>query len=578
MSVDVRLDPITVEVIHHALLAAAMEMKVDLQRTAHSPIINDLMDFSVALFNERAETVAQAPGLPVFLCDIPTAIISVARDIGGFDQFVPGDVYMTNDPYLNTMHVNDVNVIRPVFHERKLVGFAGARAHWHDVGSASGAGGFNSTEIFQEGLILRSIRLYANGVLNEEVMRIIRENNRLPDSVEGDIRAQVASCTVGERRYLEVVNRYGIEAVSAAIDQIFANGEAAVLTALRAIPEGEYVSESCLDNDGVDRDRPLRVRATVRVRDGYMEIDLSGSSPRCRGPLNANRNTTTSICRGIFKTLTTPTEPANEGHFRRLKVIIPPGSLFDAQKPSPTLAGFLANNALSDVIKTALARAIPDRVNAQEFGRCSQAHVKGWEGERYFILPDTEGGGWGGKPMGDGESALLWGDVKNIPIEVLESKYPVRLLQYSLRQDSGGPGKFRGGLGIIKDYLVLADTKLNATYDRKMCPPQGILGGKSAMHNQVVVILPDGTMTQLPSNVTDYPVPARGVISFQTGGGGGYGNPLERELRRVEVDLLEGLITRTHAENAYGVVFKPGTGLIDFDATLANRRAVRATG
>ena len=555
MSLVVRVDPITVEVIHNALLAAAIEMKVDLQRTAHSPIINDGLDFSVALFNESGETVAQAPGLPDFLCDIPTAILSIANDIGGFARFHPEDVYLTNDPYLNTNHTNDVNVIKPIFCGGQLVGFAGARAHWHDIGGASGAGGYNSTEIFQEGLILRSIRLYAEGKLNHDVMRIILENNRLPDAVGGDIQAQVASCIVGERRYLETIDRYGVETVRAAIARIFANGEAEARAALLAIPEGEYTSESWLDHDGVDLDQPLRVRATVRVQDGGMEIDLTGSSPRSRGPFSSNPNTTTSICRMIFKMLTTPTQPANEGHFRALLVKIPPGSLFDARKPSPTKLGFFAHQTLIDVIKAALARAIPDSVNAHDYGKCTPVHIKGWEGERYFILPDTEGGGWGGKPTGDGESALLWGDVKVVPVEVLESKYPVRLLQYRLRQDSGGPGRYRGGLGIVKDYLVLVDVKLNAALDRQLWPPQGILGGQPALHNQVIVTLSDGTSTRLASKVTDYPVPAGSIISLQTGGGGGYGDPSQRERWLIEADLAEGLVSRAHAESAYGGKF-----------------------
>jgi N-methylhydantoinase B len=556
-----RVDPIAVEVIHHALLAGALEMKADLQRTAHSPIINDGLDFSVALFNERGETVAQAPGLPDFLCDIPTAIHSVAHDIGGFGRFRPGDVYLTNDPYLNTNHTNDVNVIKPIFHGGQLCGFAGARAHWHDIGGASGAGGYNSTEIFQEGLILRSIRLYDAGVLDVDVMRIVRENNRLPEAVEGDIRAQVASCRVGEDRYLDVINRYGVDVVQAAIAHIFANGESAALAALRTIPEGTYTAESCLDHDGVDLDRPLRVRATVHVRQDAMEVDLAGSSPHCRGPFNSNPNTTTSTCRMIFKMLTTPTEPANEGHFRPLTVRIPSGSLFDAHRPSPTKLGFVAHHTLLDVIKTALARAIPDRVNAHDYGKCTPTHTKGWDGDRYFIMPDTEGGGWGGKSSGDGMSASLWGDVRVVPVEVIESKYPVQVLRYSLRPDSGGPGRYRGGLGIIKEYLMLVDVRLNAALDRQIHPPQGILGGRHALHNQVVVTAPDGTTVRLPSKVTDYPIPAGGIVSLQTGGGGGFGEPRERDRWQIEADLVDGFISRAHASAAYGLSSAEGAAV-----------------
>jgi N-methylhydantoinase B len=553
----IRSDPITLEVIHNALLAAAMEMKVDLQRTAHSPIINDGLDFSVALFNRHAETVAQAPGLPSFLCDMPTAIHSVLADIGGPEALAEGDVYLTNDPYVNTNHVHDVNVVRPIFFADELVGFAATRAHWHDIGGASGAGGFNSTEIFQEGLILRSIRLYHRGALNKDALRIMRDNNRLPDAVEGDLRSQIGACLVGERRVLEILHRYAREKFEEAVHHIFANGETQARDALAKIPSGVYEAQSCLDHDGIDVSTPLTVRARVIVTDGDMTIDLSGSSPRSRGPFNSNPNTTRSICRMIFKMLTTPDEPANEGHFRPLSVKIPSGSIFDARKPSPTMAGFFAHKVLEDVVKEALAPAIPDRVNAHDYGKCTPVHIKGWEGERFFILPDTEGGGWGGKPTGDGESALLYGDVKVVPVEVLESKYPVRLLQYRLRQDAGGPGCFRGGLGIIKDYLVLVDVRLNAGLDRQVCPPQGILGGRSALPNRVVIKGKDGEQT-LPSKVTDYPIVAGEVISIQTGGGGGYGEPGFRALTAIAMDLIEGLISPRHAETAYGVNIENG--------------------
>lgn len=552
-SETIAVDPITLEVIHNSLLSAALEMKVDLQRTAHSPIINDGLDFSVAVFNANAETVAQAPGLPSFLCDMPTAIHSVLEDIGGPEHLAEGDVYLTNDPYVNTNHVHDVNVIRPIFFEGKLVGFAGSRAHWHDIGGASGAGGFNSTEIFQEGLILRSIRLYDRDVLNVDALRIILENNRLPEAVEGDLLAQVGASRIGEQRILEILHRYGRDRFESTVRHIFSNGEAQARSALATIPPGTYAAQSCLDHDGVEVTVPLIIRATVIVHNRGLHVDLTGSSPRCRGPFNSNPNTTTSICRMIFKMLTTPNEPANEGHFRPLTVDIPKGSIFDARKPSPTMAGFFAHKVLEDVIKEAIAPAIPDRVNAHDYGKCTPVHIKGWEGDRFFILPDTEGGGWGGKPTGDGESALLYGDVKVVPAEVLESKYPVRLLQYRLRKDSAGAGRFRGGLGVVKDYKALTDLRLNAGLDRQVCPPQGILGGRPALPNRVVVRGADNEKV-LPSKVTDYAIHEGEVISIQTGGGGGYGDPLDRPLWDIAEDLREGLISEDHAREAYGVV------------------------
>ncbi len=548
------IEPITAEVIWNGLLAAAYEMKLDLERSAHSPIINENHDCSVALLSATAETLAQAPGLPEFVCDIPSAVITIAEEIGGFDRFEPDDIYITNDPYANTLHVNDVNVIKPIFWSGQLVGFACARAHWLDIGGASGSGNLNATEVFQEGLLLPTVRLYNKGELNQEVIRIIRANSRMPDAMVGDLQAQLGACRVGEKRFLEILDHYGYETVHASMAEIFRNSDIVVEQVLKAIPEGTYESEAWLDNDGVDLDIPLRIHARVTVKDTFMTIDLSESATECRGPMHCNYNTTRSICRMIFKMLTTPDEPANEGHFRRLKVVIPERSIFNSRKPSATLPGFFALETLMDVVKSALAPAVPERVNAHDYGKCTPAHIKGWTPDgRYFSIPDTEGGGWGGSMYGDGESALRWGEIRIIPIEVLESKFPVQMVRYTLRQGSGGVGKFRGGLGIIKEYLCLTDVKLNAALDRQYSPPQGILGGGPSIGNRVVVRSANGQERVLPSIVTDYPIKAGEIISFQTSGGGGYGSAIERNRAAVREDLEEGLIGIKEAQTEYGL-------------------------
>ncbi|MCZ7571258.1 MAG: hydantoinase B/oxoprolinase family protein [Ardenticatenaceae bacterium] len=568
------VDPVTVEVIWHALLAAANEMKTALRQSSYNFIINEMHDFSVALFNEKAETVAQAPGLPAFLCDIPSAIHSIAADIGGFERFAEGDIYLTNDPYANTFHIWDVNVIKPVFWEGALVGFAGARAHWQDLGGSSGSGATNSTEVYQEGLILKSIRLYDRGVLNEEVLRIIRENSRLPEAVVGDLRAQRGACEIGARRLMELIARYGPAVFRASVQQIFRNGDQLALEKLKTIRPGEYLAEGWVDNDAVELDVPLRVKARVTVSPEQMLVDLTGSHPRCKGPFNNNRNTTTSFCRLIFKILTTPNEPANEGHFWRLKVAIPPDSIFDAQKPCSTMLGFAALETLLDVVKSALAPAMPELVNAHDYGKCTPAHMKGHDQQgRYFTFPDTEGGGMGASAHGDGESGIKGHDTVVISAEVLEARVPLRVVQNRLRQDSGGPGRFRGGLGIEKDYLCLVDVRLNAALERQLFPPQGILGGLPAKHNQVIIKSRQGQI-RLPSKVTDYPVAAGAIISLQTGVGGGYGPPSQRPLELVQEDLDEGYISRQQAEEIYAVVCRPD-GTIDLEQSWALRARLR---
>lgn len=568
------VDPITVEVIWHALLAASDEMKEALRQSSYNLIINEMHDFSVALFNEKAETVAQAPGLPIFLCDIPSAIHSIGQDIGGFDKFNEGDVYLTNDPYANTLHIFDVNVIKPVFWEGELVGFTGARAHWPDLGGAVGGSPTNSTEVYQEGVILRTIRYYDRGTVNEDVVRIIRENSRLSDAVLGDLRAQKGACDVGARRLKEIIAKYGPEVFRDSVQHIFRNGDQLALEGLQKLKPGVYTAEGYLDNDAIELDKPIRVCVKLTVENDHMELDLAGSSPKVRGPFNNNRNTTTSFSRLIFKVLTTPNEAANEGHFRRLTVKIPDGSIFDARKPSPTMVGFSALELMLDLIKSALSNAIPERVNAHDYGKCTPAHFKSYDDQgHYFVFPDTEGGGLGGNAFGDGESGIKGHDTVVIPIEVLEARYPLRVMQYRLRQDSGGPGTFRGGLGLEKDYMCLNDTRFIAAFERQVFPPQGILGGHFAKHNRVVVKTAAGEKI-LPSKVTDYPVMAGEIVSLQTAGGGGYGSPYERPLEKVQEDYAEGMISRTHARRAYGVVFD-ANGQVDVKKSHELRKSFK---
>jgi N-methylhydantoinase B len=572
------VDPVTVEVVRNALLASAEEMKIDLRRTSYSPIINEMNDFAVGIFTAEGETVAQAPGLPEFVCDIPSAIHSIVDDIGGFDKFEDGDVYLTNDPYRNTFHVHDVNAIQPFFWEGRLVGFIGARAHWHDLGGASAAASMTATEIFQEGVILPSVALYRRGELNESVMRIVEANTRLPETVLGDMRAQIGACQIGVERVLAVIGKFGIDVYEECVQRVLDDGEQQALEALRKIPNGVYTAETAVDNDGIDLETPLVIKVKVTKADDRLTVDVTGSSGAVRGPVNCNKNTARSICRLVFKQLTTPTEPANEGHFRMVDLIVPEDSIFNAKRPSATWPGFFALEALQDAVKRSLAEGMPDRVNAEEYGRCTPAHLIFRDAEgNYLMLADTEGGGWGAKPFEDGEDAMLFGEIRVIPVEILETRYPVRLRRYVLRENSGGPGRYRGGVGVIKEYECLEDGFLNAGFDRQVCPPAGVLGGHKAYSNRVVVIGLDGERRLLPSKVTDYPIAAGEVVSLETAGGGGYGDPLERDLELVRQDIRRRYVTSPEQlEQEYGVILRDGTTEIDEERTAARRAAAEA--
>ncbi len=565
---------IVAEIVRNALVSVANEMKIDLMRSSYNPIVYEMLDFSVGIYNEKGQTLAQAAGLPEFLCDMPNAINAILDDIGGPERVEEGDVYLTNDPYTSTFHLNDVTVIEPIFYDGKLVAFAGARSHWHDMGGKSPGGSTDSTNVYEEGLMLRSIRLHHRGEPDEQVIRMIRYNTRLPNAVVGDLNAQVAACHTGMTRFRELVTKYGLEAFEQSLAIIIDSGEELARAAVRAIPDGEYYAEGWTDNDGVVLDQPLKVAVTVRVSGDEIEFDFTGTGPRSVGPSNSNRQVTKSLMQLALKHLTTPNELANDGHFRPMKVTVPEGCLFDAQRDAPTLLGFYALELAIDLVRKALAPAIPDRVNAGDYGRCAVMHAAGKSPRdgSFIIIADTEGGGWGAKPFGDGENALLFGDIRVIPIEVLEHKYPVILDRYELRQDSGGVGRWRGGLGIIKDYRCTDDVHLLAAYDRSVTPPFGLFGGGDAMHNTVVVTRADGEQEEFMKR-TGYELRPGDVMSFRTAGGGGYGNALEREIRRVADDVIEGYISGEAAVRDYGVVVGDD-GFIDIDRSREARERV----
>jgi N-methylhydantoinase B len=571
-SVTQRQIPIVAEIIRNALVSVSNEMKIDLMRSSYNPIIYEMLDFSVGLFSEKAETLAQAAGLPQFLCDMPNAVRSILEDIGGVDNVHEGDIYLTNDPYTSSFHLNDVTVVEPVFYDGRVVAFAGARAHWHDMGGKSAGGSSDATNVYQEGLFLRSIKLFSAGERDENVIRIIQENSRLPNAVVGDLNAQVASCHTGVARLTALIDRYGLDVFSRSVDLMIANGEELARAAVRDIPDGDYFAEGFLDNDGVELDRRLNVAVTVKVRGDEIEFDLTGTDGPCQGPLNANRHITRSELSLVFKTLTTPTEPANDGHFRPLKVTVPDGCLLDAQRPSPTLLAFVPLELLIDLVRKALADAIPEKVTAADYGRCCVMHAAGRSPRdgSFIIIADTEGGGWGAKPFGDGENALLFGDIRVIPVEVLEHKYPVILDRFALREDSGGPGTFRGGLGVVKDYRLTDELELLTGYDRHDCPPWGLFGGQAGAPNTIVVTRVDGSTDEF-RKATEYRLAAGDVVSFRTGGGGGYGDPMDRDPARVLRDVVGGYVSVESAREDYGVVLTDGGLGVDRAATSAAR-------
>jgi N-methylhydantoinase B len=568
-----RVDPITLEIVRHALIAAADEMKINLTRTAYNPIIYEVLDFSVGLFDRNGDIISQAAGLPIFLGNLGEAVKVVSQDVG-LENFEPGDIYLINDTYTSGTHLNDVTVISPVFVNsgQELIGFAASRAHWLDMGGRDPGGWFtDTTEIYQEGLRMRSVRLYEAGQPNRSIFQIIRDNVRYADSLMGDLRAQIAAGRTGEQRFRAIVDHYGLETVNACIAQIHDEGEQISRSAVVRMNDGVYSAEAFMDDDGVSVDRP-KVKVTVTVSGEEMTIDLTGSEPQCAGPINCGLAATISGVRVAFKCVTSPFTPVTEGDFRPLKIVVPDDSMFNAQLPAPSGVYGIILMTLCDVIFMALAEAIPDQIPAAHYCDVCAVFIFGTDPRtgRPYLHVEPEGGGWGAFANRDGENVLIAiadGDTRNVPVEVLEARFPLRVERYEVRQDSGGPGKFRGGLGHYRDYLILDhDAFLTTVQERTKCPPWGLAGGKAAAVNALIVN-PDTPEAESIKKVNAKPVKSGSHISVRTGGGGGYGDSSERDSELVRLDVVRGYVSLEAAREAYGVALRPDTLEIDVEET-----------
>ena len=570
------IDPIMLEIIRHGLIAVAAEMKINLMRTAYNTVIYEVLDFSVGLFDRDGNMIAQTSGLPIFLGNLGQAIRVLKQDVGE-SSLRAGDVYLTNDSYAVGSHLNDVNVIEPIFDDGTLVGFAVSRAHWIDVGGRDPGGWFSdTTEIYQEGIRLRSIRLYEAGEINRSVMQFIEDNIRYSESVLGDLRAQIASCHTGRDRFLDIIKRYGRDTVMLAISEIQRQAEAATRLAISNMKDGIYSAESFMDDDGVAIDRPA-VCVTVTVAGDHMVIDLTGSSPQVKGPINLGLPGTISACRVALKCLTSPNSPVAVGAFVPLRVIVPEDCMFNAKPPAPCAVWIIAITLIDTIFK-ALSKALPAAVPAGQYGDVAAIFIFGKDprDSRPYLIVEPEGGGWGAFRNRDGESVLIAiadGDTRNIPVEVFEKRYPLEVVRYAVREDSGGPGQYRGGLGHYRDIRVVGhQANITATLERSKCPPWGLAGGHSGVPNTLIVN-PGKTNEEGHQKVSALPLGDGDVVSVRTGGGGGYGVPTKRDPASVREDVIDGYVSLEAAREIYCVAFLGENLEIDIAETARLRNA-----
>jgi N-methylhydantoinase B len=552
-------DAISVEVIRAALNSAAERMRITMIKTAYNHIISESLDFGCAIFDADVQMIAQGIGLPVFQGHLGFPIEATIAD-RGIEAFREGDIVIHNDPYTgNGNHLNDVAMSMPVFWEGQLTGFVAVKAHWSDVGGpVPSSMQIGSREFRQEGLRFVSVRLYERGQINEEVMRVIRANIRTESGTLKDIQAMVAVCRAGEAYFKEILGKYGREPVLEATRVFLEQSERRTRAALTAIPAGVYTATGHFDNDGITLDTPVRVQMAITVGDGAMTVDFTGTDPQVEGPFNCGDAITVSACRLLIKCLTTPLDPVDEGCFRPLSVIIPKRSVLAVEEPAPTARYYVPINLLIELGLRALAPAMREKIPAGAYGDQMPTIAFGTHAEtgKLFIQGDLNAGGTGGRPTFDGESAMIilgGSTARNNPVEVVESRIPtMRVLAYRLRQDSGGAGKYRGGLGVERVYEFQSPAFITFSLERKATPPWGLWGGGDGAHNQVVITSPDGALRHV-RKATQHPIAAGERVKIMTGGGGGWGAPSERDPEAVRRDVREGYVSPEAAKRDYGV-------------------------
>ncbi len=575
-----QLDAVTLEVIRNALPAIANEMAADLQRTSYNMMIYEVRDFCTALVLPTGELVSQnVGGVSHFVADLGILITDGMARFGA-DGFKPGDVVITNHQAVAGQHLNNIVIYTPYFFAGELLMFAIVRAHWIDVGGTStgfGAGA-RVADPWLEGLQLNQLKIYREGVLDETLYRVISDNIRFPESSLGDMKSQMAACRLAARRLDELFQKYGRDAVVDAIAQIFDETERKCRNVIAQIPDGTYEAAAQIDEDGLVPDDPVPLHAKVVVAGGHMTIDLSECSGERKAGINAR---TYAAARVAYKALTGPLDPVNEGSFRALDVVIPEGNIMMARYPAPMAGWSLVIPMVVDTIVRALAPAMPDKVPAAHHGLLGGAVVffgVDPRTQRRFVVQSIEGGGWGGRPSEDGESgtvSVCQGDVRNGSIEGIELKCPVLVKGRALRADSGGPGRYRGGLGIDVTVENFVEGRWNFEYTKRdTCPPWGIAGGRPAGTGNYLLRLPHENRFR-PVGGAHQPVPAHAEVIVRTGGGGGWGDPLERDPERVRADVLEELVSPEAARADYGVVLAKDLTL-DKEATAALRRRMRA--
>ncbi|GKY87709.1 hydantoinase B/oxoprolinase family protein [Sinisalibacter aestuarii] len=555
---QVKADPITTEVVRNFVISCAEDMNAALWRSAYSPVIYEGRDSAVAILDHEGEMLGQSTGVPLFVGAIDACVRLVLEKYG--EDIGPGDIFLMNDSYLQGTHLMDFTAVGPLFHDGRLVGFGAARAHWSDVGAMDPGMPMGSSSIFQEGWRLGPTRVCQNYEELPDWIDLIQRNTRMKAAILGDFRAQISAIRTGERRLGQLLDRIGQESYRASCLNIFEQAQALDRAAIGALKDGTWSREGYIDNDG-QSDDPVKVRLTLTIDGEDMIIDMAGSSPPVAGSINCGAVQTESLLRLAYKTMISPERAITGGSFSTMQVRIPDDCMFNAREPYACAWYFTGLGLLADLMITCLSEAMPERATAAHYGDSMVASFFEVDPrKRQWLTVEATAGGWGGTNGSDGESALINlvnGGFRNMPAEVYETKFPVRIEEFSIRPDTGGAGRWRGGNGVTRSYRLLDDAGGALWFERSKTPAWGLAGGKDAVGPANTLVLPDGTEESL-LKMRARALPKGTLVVTRTGGGGGYGDPLARPFAEIQTDLDRGWLSGEAARRDYGVVVIDG--------------------
>lgn len=549
-----RIDPITLEVVRHKLDGIANEMEMTLLKSSFSPIVKEGLDASASLFTPDGTTLAQACAIPVHLATLIPAIGKVLETYP-LATMQDGDVYVLNDPYCGGTHLPDFAVILPVFHHGRVVALSATMTHHQDVGGMSpGSVPTNATEIFQEGIRVPPLKLREAGRMNDTLVRMLRQNVRVPDMFMGDLNAQIAACTVGARRVGELAARHGPNEMTAIFSELLDRSELLTREALQRLPQGTFHYVDYLDNDGIELDKRIRIEVTVTIENGTILFDFAGSSAQVQGPLNCVPSGVQAAAFYAIRALTDSSIPTNGGCFRPVRLKLPEGSVVNPHEPAPVNARGSTIKRVASCCIGALAQALPDRIPA---GSASQLLVMAFGGKRAdgsrFVVGDLVAGGSGAAQGHDGVDVIETDatNCMNLPAEALEMDAPIRLNCVAIRRDSGGPGEFRGGLGVVREYEMLRDNiAFSHRGERHFVPAQGFRGGGAGAPARSVIKRASGAEEVIPSKIVTTLHRGDRLI-VETAGGGGFGDPRSRKREDIAADVRNGKISAATARSVY---------------------------